>query len=111
MPLADNIPFFTRQATLGDTIEVLCTDGECFYAATREASTNSLVRVVLFDGHPAALVRSELLRLGCDSELSHLNSLISVNVPATVDIAVIRHFLDAGCTNGLWDYEEPILRQ
>jgi hypothetical protein len=107
----DNIPFFAREATLGDVVEARRIGDELFYASTREPSGNSLLRVVLFDGHDPSGLRSDLARLGCSTEQSHLRSLIAVNVPPTIDIGEVRTLLDEGTRNGFWDYEEPILRQ
>lgn len=109
--IIDNIPFFTRQATLGDVVEVKRMGEELLYISTRERSGNSLLRVVFFEGHDPSKLRSDLAKLGCSTEQSHLRSLIAVNVPPTVQIDEVRTLLDEGCSNGCWDYEEPILRQ
>jgi hypothetical protein len=109
--IIDNIPFFTREATLGDVVEATRSGDELFYASTRERSGNSLLRVVFFDGHDPSALRSELAKLGCSTEQSHLQSLIAVNVPPAINIDEVRALLDDGSRNGFWDYEEPILRQ
>src|SRR5262245_55766000 len=79
--IIDNIPFFTCQATLGDVVEVERIDEELRYVSTRKRSGNSLLRVVFFEGHDPSRLRSDLTKLGCSTELSHLQSLIAVNVP------------------------------
>ncbi len=107
----DNIPFFTREATLGDSIEAVKENGELFYLRTRSKSSNSLIRVILFDGNDPTDLRNELLNLGCSTELSHLNALIAVNVPIEVRIDSVRALLQKGCEEDHWDYEEAILRQ
>jgi hypothetical protein len=107
----DNIPFFTRQATLADVVTVVQSGVELFYDSTRTRSGNSLLRVVFFDAHDPSSLRSALAALGCSTEQSHLRSLISVNVPSTVPIEEVRRLLDDGCNKGFWDYEEAILRQ
>jgi hypothetical protein len=109
--IIDNIPFFAREATLGDIVEVSQAGEEIFYASTRKRSGNSLLRVVFFEGHDPAKLRAELARLGCSTELSHLQSLVAVNVPPEVKIEDVRALLNEGCSKGYWDYEEPILRQ
>ncbi len=106
----DNIPFFTRQATLGDVVRVAWVEEEAFYEATVTPSQNSLVRVVMLNGSDTSPVRSDLKRLGCSTEQSHLPSLFSVNVPHDVSIRGVRAVLDDGFRNGSLDYEEPILR-
>jgi hypothetical protein len=109
--IIDNIPFFTRQATYGDVVEVRRMGEELYYVTTRERSGNSLLRVVFFDGHDPSGLRSDLAKLGCSTEQSHLRSLIAVNVPPTVPIDEVRRLLNEGCSKGIWDYEEAILRQ
>lgn len=107
----DNIPFYACQATLGDVVEVVSSHLGLRYVSTRKQSGNSLLRVVFFEGHDPTMLRSDLEKLGCSTELSHLQSLIAVNVPPTVLINDVRRLLDEGCGKGFWDYEEPILRQ
>jgi hypothetical protein len=109
----DNIPFFARQATLGDLVDVVYEDDEPFYEATVVVSENSLIRVVFFDEHEPAELRADLAEMGCSTELFERGSLrlIAVNVPASVPIADVRALLDRGCEEGAWDYEEAILRQ
>lgn len=107
----DNIPFFASQATLGDVVEVQEIGNELFYSSTRQCSDNSLLRVIFFDGRDPLSLRSELQKLGCSTEQSHLRSLIAVNVPPTVEISNVMAILSEGYSKGYWDYEEAILRQ
>ncbi|MCI0358766.1 MAG: DUF4265 domain-containing protein [Planctomycetaceae bacterium] len=107
----DNIPFFARQATLGDVVSVNRIGDELFYDSTEQPSGNSLVRVVMFGGRDPQELRSRLRAIGCSSELSHLPSLFAVNVPPSVDIGQVRALLDEGSALDQWDYEEAILRK
>lgn len=109
--MIDNIPFFARSATLGDVITVRQFRDEMFYESTQERSGNSLLRVAFFDGRDPSALRSQLTKLGCSTELSHLQSLIAVNVPPTVKLKDVQDVLNEGAGNGCWDYEEAILRQ
>ncbi|HZL36516.1 MAG TPA: DUF4265 domain-containing protein [Tepidisphaeraceae bacterium] len=109
--VVDNIPFFARQVALGDVVSVEQASGELFYTSILQRSTNSLLRVVLFGNHDPSHLRSELAKLGCATEQSHLQSLIAVNIPSKVKIGRVRQVLDEGCSQGLWDYEETVLRQ
>ncbi len=106
----DNIPFFTREATLGDVVEVDYVDGETYYRCTRKRSRNSLLRVVLFDRAEVPHLREQLQARGCASEWSEHHSLISVNVPPEADYAEVTRLLTEGYEAGLLDYEESILR-
>jgi hypothetical protein len=107
----DNIPFFSREATLGDIVKTVDVDGEKFFSAIHKRSGNSLVRVVVYDNHETEVIRRQLSDLGCSSELSHLESLFAINVPPNVSIESVRALLNSGFDEGWLDYEEPILRQ
>ncbi len=109
----DNIPFFARQATLGDAIEVVYEDDAPYYTSTLQPSGNSLIRVVMFDSSDPAELRSNLVSIGCSTELFSRDTLrlIAVNVPQATPIGEVRALLDRGCDEGHWDYEEAILRQ
>ncbi|MDP9172414.1 MAG: DUF4265 domain-containing protein [Planctomycetota bacterium] len=109
--VVDNIPFFTRHVALGDVVQTQQIDGETFYKSTAKPSDNSLAWVVFFDHHDPAVLRSELSKLGCSTELSHIPSLVAVNIPSSVKIDRVRQVLDGGVAQGFWDYEEPIVRQ
>ena len=45
--IVDNVPFFTRDATIGDTVRVREDDGNLWFERVVARSTNSLVRVVM----------------------------------------------------------------
>jgi hypothetical protein len=107
----ENIPFFTRDATLGDVVQTRTEDGVQWFSSMQVSSTNTLVRVILSDGRDPNETRQVLLELGCDSELSHLQCLFAVNVPAHVPIDSVRAVLDLAAAEGWLEYEEPILRQ
>jgi hypothetical protein len=107
----DNIPFFTKEATLGDRVCAIARDDQLFYHSTIEHSGNSLLRVVFFEQSELPHLRSQLSSRGCPSELSHIDSLISVNVPSHVSLNEITLLLDQGRDQGLWDYEEAIIHQ
>ena len=109
--IVDNIPFYTTQATNGDEIVAVLIDGILTYESTLRKSGNSLLRIVFFNDTDPSSIRRELLTIGCESEGSHLKSLISVNVPAHVPLMQVVQKLTPGVSAGLWDYEEAILRQ
>lgn len=106
----DNIPFFTRQATFGDTVSAtLGEDGRLWFTKVVRESGNSLIRVVFFDLARIAEVRRDLEALGCDTELS--KNLVAVNIPSTTSLADVQRYLGGKAAQGWIDYEEPILRQ
>jgi hypothetical protein len=108
----DNIPFFVSTATLGDRVSATNDDdGRLWYLETIERSTNSLLRVVVFQGHELEGVASALRDLGCDVEVLVARSLLAVNVPSEVDLTKVQDYLVCVAEQGSLDYEEPLLRQ
>jgi hypothetical protein len=107
----DNIPFFSRDATLGDVVEVTEEDDRLWYRNTIEESANSLIRVVCYGGKGIPEVRSELTRLGCTTEWSESHHLIAVSIPGTVLLESVQQYLRGERAKDLLGFEEPILRQ
>ncbi|NBD10957.1 DUF4265 domain-containing protein [Corallococcus silvisoli] len=107
----DNIPFFFRGATLGDSIEVEEEDGRLWYRATRRESGNSLLRLIVYDRMSLVGVVGELKRLGCSTEFDAAHGVVAVNVPGGVSLGEVRRYVAGAMTAGLVDCEEPILRQ
>ena len=106
----DNIPFFAREATYGDMVQVRREGGEYFYHSTIERSGNSLFRIMLYGDSNPEFVMEELQDLGCQVEQSHIPELIAVGIPPNADFPKIKGYLDHGCQSDKWDYEEAILR-
>jgi Domain of unknown function (DUF4265) len=107
----DNIPFFTRDATLGDTISTREEGGNLWFSGILARSGNSLLRVVLFDAGRVDELRQQLTRLGCSTEWDEPHKLVSVNVPNSVNLGAIQAYLHVESNRGWLDYEEAILRQ
>jgi hypothetical protein len=105
----DNIPFFVRDATLGDTIEYETEHGEPRYVATLERSGNSLIRVVCYPEADPAELRGQIEKFGCETELDANHSLIAINVPPEGDLKGLQTFLQLREASGDIGYEEPIL--
>jgi hypothetical protein len=109
--LLDNIPFFTREATLGDAVLASDEKGDLWFTRIQVESTNSLVRVVLFDVARLDELRQQLTQLGCSTEWDEPHNLVAVNVPDSADLSAIQNYLQTNSERGWFDYEEPILRQ
>nr|WP_128797943.1 DUF4265 domain-containing protein [Corallococcus coralloides] len=108
----DNTPFFVRDATLGDEIEVAEEDGQLWYRSTVGRSNNSLIRIVVPEDVDSADIRSALERLGCTSESLPAYQLIALSVPENASLKEVRRYLEEAVASGdIADYEEPILRQ
>lgn len=108
--LLDNIPFFCRQATIGDTVIVRRDEGSLWYERTIQRSASSLVRVTFFEKSEIARIRGYLEQLGCPAEFAEDYCLLAVSVPGEVSYEMVREFLDSESAKGTVDYEEAILR-
>ncbi len=109
--LVDNIPFFATDAALGDEVNAKDIDGDLFYVSMKKPSGNSLLRVVFFDSKASDDLIEQLARLECDTERSHVDCLVAINVPPPVKLRKVQQLLNTGCERQHWDYEEPLLRQ
>ena len=107
----DNVPFFTREATLGDTVSAKEEGHNLWFAGMSIRSRNSLLRVVLFDAFRVQELRQRLTDLGCSTEWDQSHKLVAVNVPETARLTAVQSYLQAEAARGWLDYEEPILRQ
>jgi len=105
----DNILFYAPEYSLGDIVSVEDRDGELFVTGLIEESGNSTVRIIFQDKDILNTTRDELRQLGCDSEISDISTLISVNIPKNIIYSEIRKFLDIGENNNLWSYEESCI--
>ncbi|MEW6431871.1 MAG: DUF4265 domain-containing protein [Myxococcota bacterium] len=109
--LLDNVPFFAREATLGDVVEVREEDGHLWFNKVVHRSQNSLVRVVFFDHGAVERVNERLMTFGCSTEYLKAHHLLAVSIPRTVNLREVQAYLQAEAAAGILDYEEPILRQ
>lgn len=107
----DSIPFFVRDATVGDTIAVREEDGQRWFDRVVAESTSSLIRVIAYDRTYAPAVRDQLHALGCSTEYDGHHNLIAVDVPGTTSLARVQEFLAQEASADRIGYEEPILRQ
>ena len=107
----DNVPFFARDATLGDTVFVREDEGHLWFERLVHRSGNSLVRVAFFDRTCLEKVSERLATLGCSTEYLRDHNLLAVSIPDTVKLMSVQVYLQAEASAGSIDYEEPILRQ
>ncbi len=107
----DSIPFFTRDATVGDLVRAAPdSDGSLWFSGIEHASHNSLIRVVFFDPDCTESVAKKLESFGCGSEGMKSYKLLAVDVPERVDLVEIQNFLRVEASAGRLDYEEALLR-
>ena len=105
----DNIPFFVRGVSFGDVVTIECDNEELHYKEIVETSGHGTIRVILFDEKDVVPLRDVLSHMGCYSELSHIPTLIAVDVPPEVRYEDVVSFLMKGEEEGRWEYEESVV--
>jgi hypothetical protein len=114
----DNIPFFFCGVSSCDVVSARLGDnGTLWYEGIAEIGGHSTIRAVLYGDSPDSRdmeervreLRSKLSSLGCSSELSHIPSLVSIDIPPDVPLGPVTDLLKKGTEKGLWDYEEATL--
>ena len=107
----DSIPFFTREATVGDVILAREDEsGDLWFQKIDQRSTHSLIRVVFFDHDCEDGVIEKLRAFGCGTERMQQFNLVAVDVPGDVALEQVQKFLHAQSSDGRIDYEEALLR-
>ena len=109
--VVDNVPFFERDATLGDVILARKEDGNLWFEKVARRSENSLIRITFFDRGVVEEVCKSLAALGCVTEALKQYNLVAVSIPANIDLSDVQAYLQAQARAGALDYEEAILRQ
>lgn len=107
--IVDNIPFFARVVSLGDTVSFRDTGSELAYDATIKRSGNSLLRVLYYEQSAMRDLRRDIEALGCETEVDATHRIIAVSVPPRGRLADLQRFLAMGEESGLLGYEEAIL--
>jgi hypothetical protein len=105
----DNILFCALGYALGDIVSVESRNGELYVTGLIEESGHSTIRILFENKDHVQPTRNRLKDMGCDSELSNVSVLISVDIPPDVAYKPIREFLEEGEANELWSYEEACL--
>jgi hypothetical protein len=107
----DSIPFFTRDATVGDIVRAAPdANGNLWFEEVELRSAHSLVRVVFFDLASVPSVTEKLNAIGCATEGFSQFKLLAVDVPADVEFSDLQQYLQSEAAAGHLDYEEALLR-
>lgn len=107
--ILDNILFYAKEYSCGDTISVIKVGDEYHVAGLIKESGHTTIRMLIEDVSKVGEIRNEIKELGCSSEGSNIDMLISVDVPSSVSYPKVLEYLDAGENNGLWGYEEACI--
>lgn len=106
----DNIPFFARRVSCDDVVRVVMDEGVLIFDEVIEYSSNSTIRIFVFESQDVEEVQSELVRLGCQFEGTGISKLIAVNVPADAQLDQLLTYLKSGIDEHKWELEESSLR-
>jgi hypothetical protein len=107
----DNVPFFARGVSWGDVVSVERHGDELHFKEVVRPSRHSVIRVIVYDTSKVGEMHDKLKKMKCDTEQSHLPSLLTVDCPPTSDLRKIRAFLKKGEADGRWTYEEASIRE
>lgn len=106
----DNIPFYVRNISVGDVVDVNNVDGIlCFRTIVRH-SLHSTYRILIGSANDFEKIRADLNSLGCSVEKSHLPSLASIDVPPQCDAKSIHNYMLIMESLNVFEFEEASLR-
>lgn len=105
----DNILFYAPEYSFGDIVSTEERNGELYVTGLVRESGHSTVRILFNDVNDVIDTRIKLKDMGCDSEISNISSLISIDIPPDVDYKIIRQYLESGEEQGKWGYEEACI--
>lgn len=105
----DNILFYAKEYSLNDILTLKEINGEFFVTGLLKPSGHSTVRILFNNFSLIETTRNELRNMNCESEISDVRILISVDVPPDVDYFVIQEYLFAGEAKGGWAFEEACI--
>jgi hypothetical protein len=108
--VVDNIPFFEREATIGDVICAREKDGQLWFDFLVRPSGSSLIRVIVFLPDRISKIRQRLRTLGCASEEFGPKPIIAIDIPSETALEPIRNYLDHLEKKDVATYEEAIIR-
>lgn len=105
----DNILFYAPDYSLGDIVSAEDRNGELFVTGLVKDSGHSTVRMIFDNKDDVNEIRTYLRSIGCQSEISDLPTLISVDIPPEIDYKKIKEYLDQGSELSKWGYEEACI--
>jgi len=91
---------------LGDVVSAREEHQELVFDRVLKRSGHATLRLMIRDEEDVQRVRDLFRDLDCNSELSDIPTLISLDVPPDVPLVPVRDALAAGVSSGRWDYED-----
>jgi hypothetical protein len=105
----DNIPFYAKNLSCDDVVEVTQSGDAYIFEAVVEPSENSTIRVIIYDLADEDEVRAELIKRGCSIEGTGTAGLIALNVPKA-SLEDVAAYLEEQFAGERLDFEEGALR-
>lgn len=106
----ENIPFFAWGVSADDVVQAEPIGQEYYFERVVTPSGHSTVRIIAYDKSSIPEIRKAIEELGCSSELSHLPSLVAIDIPPDVDWSKVFAFLKDAEARELLEYEESAPR-
>jgi hypothetical protein len=105
----DNILFYAPEYSLNDIVNVENRNGELFVIGLIKESGHSTVRIIFNNEKDVAPTREYLKSIGCDSEISDVKILISVDISSEVNYQNVKEYLEQGEKLFKWSFEEACI--
>lgn len=106
----DNVPFYARLISCGDVVSASRINGDLVFDCVKVLGGHSTIRVISYSSELVSEMRSALEELGCSTELSHIETFFSVDVPPKVNYWSVVDLLDEYVERGVLDYEEASIQ-
>jgi hypothetical protein len=108
--IVDNIPFYTRDVSLGDEIQTVMRDGDRWFVRLLKPSRNTTVRAFARNHMFRPLLIPRLHAFGGLTEKVEGNDLVAISFPPSADLASSLDFLDRETESGNVAFEESSVR-
>jgi hypothetical protein len=106
----DSIPFLARGVATGDLV---AGEGEADsllrFSGKLESGGHSTIQVIMTADEMGPVVRDEIVRAGCRTEVSPWPSLFSIDIPSGDLLAEVHRLLGARAAAGELEYEDACL--
>jgi hypothetical protein len=101
-----NILFYAKNYSYDDIVSVKKDGDDYIVNSLVKEMGHSTVRVLVKNVSLIVELRKHLKNLGCDSEISNYEKLISIDIPPNINYKDVKLFLENGEYHGKWEYEE-----
>ena len=108
--VVDNIPFYAREISLEDEVEIHLRDGERWFVGVVNPSKNTTVRVFPRRSDAATALTDRLRAFGGHTERMEGSELLAISFPPSADLSAALDYLDAETAVGNVAFEESSVR-